>query len=107
MAPFPKTLKELCKPALIYFIISMVALVVVMFQNLNDTNRYHIGCYSCPVSSTITIFIVKLIYILFWTYVLNLICKDGHSILSWLLILLPFILFFIIIGIFLLMQISM
>ena len=106
MAPFPKTLKELCKPALIYFIISMVALVVVMFQNLNDTNRYHIGCYSCPVSSTIAIFIVKLFYILFWTYVLNLICKDGHTILSWLLILLPFIMFFILIGIFLLMQIS-
>jgi hypothetical protein len=107
MAPFPKTLKELCKPALIYFIISMVALVVVMFQNLNDSTRYHIGLYSCPVSNTIAIFIVKLIYILFWTYVLNLICKDGHTILSWLLILLPFILFFIIIGIFVLMQISM
>jgi hypothetical protein len=44
------------------------------------------------------VFIIKLIYILFWTWVLNLICKDGHTNISWLLVLLPFILLFVMIG---------
>jgi len=102
MAPFPQKLKDLCTPALLYFIISVLALVVLLFQNLGDNNSYHVGTYSCRVPNTAVIFIIKLIYILFWTYILNLICKDGHSGLSWLLILFPFILFFVVIGIMLL-----
>ena len=102
MAPFPKSLKELCRPALIYFVISMIAVVIVLLQNLGDNNIYNVGCYSCNVSSTAIIFIFKVVYILFWTYILNLICKDGHNGLSWLLILLPFIFLFILIGILLL-----
>ena len=98
MAQFPKTLKELCKPALIYFVISIIALFMLLFQNLSDNNTYNVGSYSCNVPNTAIIFIIKIIYILFWTYVLNLICKDGHSGLSWLLVLLPFILLFVIIG---------
>lgn len=98
MAPFPKTLKELCTPALVYFIISIVSLFVLVLQNLGDNNMYHVGTFSCNVPNTTAIFIVKLLYILFWTYILNLICKDGHSGLSWLLLLFPFILLFVIIG---------
>jgi hypothetical protein len=102
MAPFPKTLKELCTPALVYFSISILALVIILFQNLGDNNSYNVGTFSCSVPSTAVIFIFKLIYILFWTYILNLICKDGHSELSWLLILFPFLLLFVVIGIMLL-----
>ena len=98
MAPFPKTLKELCTPALIYFVISIVALVIVLLQNLGHRNSYHIGNFSCRVPNTAAVFVIKLIYILFWTWVLNLICKDGHTSISWLLVLLPWILLFVIIG---------
>ena len=99
MAALPKSLKELCSPALLYFVISMIALVVVLFQNLGNNNSYHIGSFSCRVPNTAAVFIVKLIYVLFWTYVLNLICKDGHIGLSWLLVLLPWLLLFVMIGI--------
>jgi hypothetical protein len=99
MANFPKSLKELCTPAMIYFLISIIGLTMVLIQNLGNTNSYNVGSFSCRVPNTAAIFIVKLIYILFWTYVLNLICKDGHVGLSWLLILLPWILLFVIIGI--------
>ena len=95
---FPKTLKELCTPALVYFSISIIALVMVLLQNLGNRNSYNIGSFSCRVPNTTLVFIIKLIYILFWTWVLNLICKDGHTGISWLLVLLPFILFFVIIG---------
>ena len=98
MSNFPKSLKELCTPSLVYFIISIISLAVVFLQNLGNTNSYHLGSFSCRVPNTAIIFIAELIYILFWTWVLNLICKDGHSELSWLLVLFPFILLFVIIG---------
>jgi hypothetical protein len=98
MAPLPRSLKELCNPALLYFIISIVALVLVALQNLGNRNSYNVGSFSCRVPSTIMIFMVKFIYILFWTWVLNLICKDGHTGLSWLLVLLPWVLLFVIMG---------
>jgi len=98
MAPFPTTLKELCKPAALYFIISMIALVMVLFQNLGNSHSYNVGNFSCRVPNTILVFVVKFIYIVFWTYVLNLICKDGHVGISWLLVLLPWILLFVMIG---------
>ena len=99
MADFPKTLKELCTPAMIYFVISIIALIMVLFQNLGNSNSCNVGSFSCRVPNTALVFIVKLMYVLFWTYVLNLICKDGHTNLSWLLVLLPWILLFVMIGI--------
>ncbi len=98
MAPFPKTLKDLCTPAAVYFIISMIALVIVILQNLGNTHSYNMGNFSCRVPNTMLVFVIKFIYIVFWTYVLNLICKDGHVGISWLLVLLPFILLFVITG---------
>jgi hypothetical protein len=44
----------------------------------------------------------ELLYIFFWTWVLNLICKDGHTTISWLLVLFPFILLFVMMGLLLL-----
>ena len=95
---FPKNLKDLCTPAMVYFVISIVALVMVLLQNLGNVNSYHVGSFSCRVPSTLLVFVVKLIYILFWTWVLNLICKDGHTGISWLLVLLPWVLLFVIMG---------
>jgi hypothetical protein len=99
MPNFQKTLKELCTPAMVYFIISIMALFMVLLQNVGNHNSYNVGSFSCRVPNTTVVFIVKLLYVLFWTYVLNLICKDGHTNLSWLLVLLPWILLFVMIGI--------
>jgi hypothetical protein len=95
---FPKKLSDLCTPASIYFIISMIALIVVFFQNLGNNYSYNIGTFSCRVPNTTLVLVVKLIYILFWTWVLNLICKDGHEEISWLLVLLPWIFILVMIG---------
>ena len=91
-------LKQLCPPSLVYFLISIVSLLIIFFQNLGNQHSYTVGSFSCRVPNTTVVFIVKLIYILFWTWILNLICKDGYTEISWLLVLFPFILFFVIIG---------
>jgi hypothetical protein len=95
---FPRTLNELCSPALFYFVVSIIGLFLILFQNIGNKNSYNLGTFSCRVPNTMFVFIVKIIYIVFWTWVLNLICKDGYKTISWLLVLLPWILMFVLIG---------
>lgn len=95
---FPNKLSQLCTPSYVYFILSVLMLVMSAVQNMGNSTRYDLGMYSCRVSSCITVFIAKIIYILFWTWILNLMCKDGHTGIAWFLILIPFILLFIILG---------
>jgi len=102
---FPKSLKDLCSPALLYFVVSIFMLTISILQNLGNRKIYTLGSFSCNVPNTIIIFIIKFIYILFWTWILNLICKDGFTIISWLLVLFPFILLFVLLGLVLVSQI--
>ena len=95
---FPKSLNELCRPSYIYFIISFIGLIMIAIQNIGNSQIYCLGNFSCHVPSTITVFAFKIVYILFWTWILNLMCKDGHSNIAWLLVMLPFILLFVILG---------
>jgi hypothetical protein len=103
MAPLPQRIKDLCNPALFYFIISIIGLVASALQNVGRRNTYVLGALTRRVPNTALVFLVKIIYILFWTWILNLICKDGHSTISWLLVLAPFILLFAVV---LLMMVS-
>ena len=92
---FPRKLKELCTPAFIYFLLSVIGILVTVVTNLGGrSNMYTLGNFSAPVPHTGLVFIVKIVYILFWTWILNLMCKDGHREISWFLVLLPFILYF-------------
>jgi hypothetical protein len=93
---FPDKLSQLCTPSLVYFVISVVGMVIAIFQNMGNKTKYCLGSFACNVPSTIAVFIVKIVCIFFWAWVLNLMCKDGHSNIAWFLVLLPFILLFII-----------
>ncbi len=95
---FPRKLKELCTPAFLYFVLAMLALVINVFQNLGNRRKYNLGMLSTRVPSTFLVFVVNFIYILFWTWILNLMCKDGHKEIAWFLVLIPFILLFLIMG---------
>lgn len=95
-------IKKLCTPAYVYLVISLIVLVVMGFQNLGNSTEYCAGSYSCAVSSTVLIFMMKLVYVAFWTWVLNLICKAGAPIVSWILVLLPLLVMFLLIGVYML-----
>lgn len=101
---FPKNISQLCTPSYMYFIISIFGLALLALQNLGNSTMYSLGSFSCRVPSTIAIFLLKLLYILFWTWILNLMCKDGHIGIAWFLVLLPFILMFVIMGLIMMYQ---
>jgi hypothetical protein len=95
---FPRKLKDLCTPALLYFYISIIGLIIVAFQNMtSNMNTLQLAGMRMHVPNLLFLFTIKLIYILFWTWILNLICKDGYSGISWFLVLVPFIIVFLVV----------
>jgi hypothetical protein len=69
---------------------------MIAFQNYGmSPNMYCVGNVQCPVQTTVPIFIMKILYVTFWTFILNTLCSYGYNQLAWFLLLLPFILFFI------------
>lgn len=94
-------LKNVCTPAFIYFIISIATLFIMIMQNLGNPNSYCIGRYSCNVTDVNMLFLMKFVYIVFWTWLLNIICREGFETISWILVILPYILMLIfILGMF-------
>jgi hypothetical protein len=67
---------------------------MVLLQNLASPNRFSMGPYSSNENQSMML-ILQLIYIGIWTMLLNAICKINKNI-SWLIVLFPFILFFVV-----------
>ena len=87
-----KTAQNLCVPAKIYLGISALVIISILLQNImNSLNIYTLGTASYRVLNTPIIFIIKVAYVVFWTWVLQLICEAGYTDLSWLLVLLPIV----------------
>lgn len=92
-------LNNLCSPAMIYFIVSLLALLMMGLQNLNsDENVLCVGQFKCNIVSKSIVFVLNAVYILFWTFLLDLMCKAGYQELSWLVLLIPILLFFLFLG---------
>lgn len=91
-------LKDICPPAQFYFIISIVSLVILGYQNLGNSTLYCVGDYNCDVPNTGMVFLIKLLYVVFWTWLLNVICRGGASWFAWLIVLLPILLLFIMVS---------
>lgn len=97
-------LRNLCTPAHVYFVISIIVLTIMFIQNLGNINVYCLGVYKCDVSSVSLIFTIKLLYILFWTWLLNIICKNGSPEVAWFLLLFPFLILFIMLAMLMISQ---
>lgn len=69
---------KLCTPAMIYFVLSLIALFISVFSNFN-----------------IISLLIKGFFIIVWSLFLNYLCKSGFSAISWVLVLLPLIIFFL------------
>jgi hypothetical protein len=100
-----KQLNKLCTPSYVYFVLSMLSLILMGIQNLGNMNRYCVGHFECQVTNTLGIFIGKFIYILFWTWMLNVFCKAGYKNVAWFVLFLPFIMMFVLIALLLLHRI--
>ena len=94
-----KQVKKLCTPAYLYLVLSIVGLIMMMIQNAGNTNIYCVGNYECQVPNTFAVFAAKSMYVAFWTFILHALCKAGYKNVSWLIVLIPFAMLAIMIGI--------
>lgn len=70
---------NLCAPAIIYIVFSMIQIVIDTFKGLYNTA------------------FMKSIVMIFVTFLLNLLCEGGLTIVSWIIVFIPFILMTVIV----------
>ena len=64
----------ICAPAMLYLILGILALIYMIYEKLS-----------------ISSILFKTLFIVVWTWILNFLCSKGYEVLSWILVLLPFI----------------
>jgi ABC-type uncharacterized transport system permease subunit len=69
---------SICLPAIVYLVIAIIAIIVMI------TAKFQ------PIS-----ILVKVLFIALWTWFLNFLCSSGYEWISWFLVILPFIIFFV------------
>ena len=93
-----KLYNSICEPSRLYFVISTIILIIVGIQNVTSPiPTYCIGPYVCESNPSI-VFISKILYILFWTWILDTLCRAGYKKLSWFLVIYPILLMFLFIS---------
>ena len=91
-------LRNLCTPAYVYLVISAITIFVIALQNFGNNNVYCLGSFECQTQNSTTIFIMKILYVLLWTWFLNYLCSSGLEMVSWILVLIPYVLMFLLIS---------
>ena len=76
--------KSLCLPSKVYLILSVIAILLTIISP------------AVFGEATVLMHIIHVVYALFWTWVLQLICRAGYKWISWVLVLAPFIITFLV-----------
>lgn len=77
-------LKKMCMPSFVYIILSCLAIfITITFQIMTGMN--------CSIAMNSLLMTIQIMYTLFWAWILHLICKNGYSVVSWILVIAPII----------------
>jgi hypothetical protein len=76
----------------------------MIFSNIGNHKSFCMGNYDCPVDNIYHIYILKTVYVLFFTIILDSLCKNGYSSISWFLVFFPILFYFSALGIFMIMK---
>jgi hypothetical protein len=74
-------LVDLCKPALLYFVMSVISLMIIVVSGF-----------------PFLYVLIKIAFIAGWTWALNYICKKGYTVISWFFLIAPFVMMIIMTG---------
>ena len=68
-------ISDICSPALLYLFFGIMSLIGMLVSNYKATSILFQG-----------------IFVFLWTWILNYLCKSGHTGISWFFVIFPFIL---------------
>jgi hypothetical protein len=80
-------LKNLCQPALLYLVLNLVGMFMFYIQFVGGN-----------IMKDNMSFVIQFIYILFWTWILNIVCSLGFEMIAWGLFLFSFGLLYAMLG---------
>lgn len=69
---------NLCNPALFYFILAVISILMLIVKK-----------------ASATVIVAKIIGVILWTWVLNFVCTKGFTTMSWVLVLSPYVIMFV------------
>lgn len=78
-------LKKFCTPALVYFMISVTSMLLLLILTLTNKKL------KSKRMMILNILLFHFISVLFWSFVLNLICKYVDIRVSWFLVIFPYV----------------
>jgi len=91
---------NLCPPAIVYLAFSLLVLIILSVQNRLNTNTYCLGEYECSSGNNSLLLLIQILYILFFTFLLNILCRYISPFFSWILVITGILVFFISLGYF-------
>jgi hypothetical protein len=65
---------KLCNPAIFYFVLGVVSIFILL-----------------AAKEPVLILMTQLVFVLLWTWILNLICVNGFTHFSWFLVISPYV----------------
>lgn len=90
-----------CTPTKVYLIFSLISILMILFQNINDSRKYCLGMFKCKLNfSNILLFILKLVYTIVWVVILDSLCVNKYENIAWGIVMFPLILMFVLLGVF-------
>ena len=90
-----------CAPTKIYLVFSLISILGILFQNINDSRKYCLGMFKCKLNfSNIFMFVLKLLYTIIWVIILDSLCANNYENIAWGIVMFPLILMFVILGVF-------
>jgi len=94
---FRNPTKSLCGPSLFYLVISTIALLSIIAQNMGHKSHEHmiIANSTIRTPSKLLLLTVHIIGIMLWCWILNLMCRANHSDIAWIIVLFPYIIIFL------------
>ena len=78
-------LKKLCTPALVYFMLSITSMMLLVIFTLTNKKL------RSKRLMIMNVLLIHFITVLFWSFILNLICKYVDIRVSWFLVLFPYV----------------
>ena len=74
-------LQKMCLPAKIYLAILIISIILAVYQGLG-----------------LSIILFKTVFGFIWMWILNWICSKGYTNLSWVILLIPYVMMFLIVA---------
>jgi hypothetical protein len=65
---------SLCAPSILFLVLGIIVIIMFLFHKVH-----------------VVTLLIQIVFIAFWTFILNFLCQNDFTVVSWILLLLPFI----------------